>query len=306
MQTNSTTFLIEIEHLVKKFAQEPVIDALSLKIPKGIIFGLLGPNGAGKTTLIRMLCSILKSDSGTIRINSQEGEQAKSSFGYVAQSFGEYEELSVWENLLFYAQMYGVRDKNRLEYLLTRYDLQQYRGKPAGALSGGYKRRLALVCALSHDPLVLFLDEPTAGIDPVTRKLLWDDFYKLSQEGKTLFVTTHYMEEAERCHQLAFLSKGKIVAQGTPHSIKESLKNVQMYKISIPYNPALIEYLQSFQEILLINQFGEELHLLLNKEYPIATIVHAIQKKMQLSLDFTKSTLTLEDVFIALTQEKHS
>lgn len=296
--------LIKVESIVKKFAKSLIIDRLSLDIPEGVIFGLLGPNGAGKTTLIRMMCGILKSDSGTIKINNKPVEQAKNIFGYVSQSFGQYEELTVWENIEFYAKMYGVTESKRLNTLLNRYNLHQYRDTQAGSLSGGYKRRLALVCALAHDPLVLFLDEPTAGIDPVTRKLLWDDFYALSMEGKTLFVTTHYMEEAERCHQLAFLAQGTIVAEGTPTTIKESLNDIRLYSVNLAYTPLTMQCLSNIKGIVLINQFGNELRIMVKPECNIKTIQEILEDKLQLKSKLKKSALDLEDVFIALTQDK--
>lgn len=296
--------LIKVEGIVKKFAKSLVINRLSLDIPEGVVFGLLGPNGAGKTTLIRMLCGILKSDEGTISINDKPVEKAKNIFGYVSQSFGQYEELSVWENIEFYAKMYSVTDSVRLNTLLNRYNLEQYRDTQAGKLSGGYKRRLALVCALAHDPLVLFLDEPTAGIDPVTRKLLWDDFYALSMEGKTLFVTTHYMEEAERCHQLAFLAQGEIVAEGTPTTIKESLVDIRLFTINLAYTPLTQKYLSDIEDIILINQFGDELRIMVKQEYSIEIIQKILEDKLQTKSKLKESALDLEDVFIALTQDK--
>ncbi len=296
--------LIKVESIVKKFAKSIVINRLSLDIPKGVIFGLLGPNGAGKTTLIRMLCGILKSDKGTIYINDKPVEKAKNIFGYVSQSFGQYEELSVWENIEFYAKMYGITDKTRLNTLLNRYNLEQYRNTQAGKLSGGYKRRLALVCALTHDPLVLFLDEPTAGIDPVTRKLLWDDFYALSVEGKTLFVTTHYMEEAERCHQLAFLAQGELVIEGTPTSIKNSLIDTRLFTINLAYTPLTQKYLSEIEGVILINQFGNELRIMVKQECNIETIQKVLEEKLQTQSKLKENALDLEDVFIALTQDR--
>lgn len=296
--------LIKVENVVKKFAKSLVINRLSLDIHKGVIFGLLGPNGAGKTTLIRMMCGILNSNSGTITINNKPVEEAKNIFGYVSQSFGQYEELTVWENIEFYAKMYGVTESKRLNTLLNRYNLHQYRDTQAGSLSGGYKRRLALVCALAHDPLVLFLDEPTAGIDPVTRKLLWDDFYALSMEGKTLFVTTHYMEEAERCHQLAFLAQGTIVAEGTPTTIKESLNDIRLYRVNLAYTPLTMQCLSNIKGIVLINQFGDELRIMITPGCNIETIQEILKDKLQLKSKLKKSALDLEDVFIALTQDK--
>ena len=197
--------VIRAHAVSKAFGTRNAVDSVSLSVTAGEIFGLLGPNAAGKTTLIRMLCGIIPVDGGSVSIDGQHIAHAKSRFGYVAQHFGQYEELSVAENLAFYASMYGVTDRDALAVLLERYGLTGFAEAPAGQLSGGYKRRLALACALAHVPAVVFLDKPTAGIDPVTRKLLWDEFYALSSAGKTLFVTTHYMEEAQRCCRQAAL-----------------------------------------------------------------------------------------------------
>lgn len=294
--------MIQAINLSKTYNKTTVVNQVSLSIEEGTIFGLLGPNAAGKTTLIRMLCGIIEADLGEAMINGLPNKQAKADFGYVSQSFGQYEELTVWENLTFYAQMYGVTNKKRLLYLLERYGLTPFKEKFAGKLSGGYKRRLALTCALAHDPKVLFLDEPTAGIDPVTRKRLWDDFYELSSEGKTLFVTTHYMEEAERCHQLAFISAGSIVAIGTPQSIKERLGDISTYRIKIAYIPQLNQALLDLKGIILVNQFGNELHMVvqpsLSKEHLEQTIASIVGDVVKLK----KSEANLEDVFIALTQ----
>lgn len=296
--------MIKVENVVKKFDKLDVINKVSLDIEKGVIFGLLGPNGAGKTTLIRMLCGILKSDSGTITIDTKPVEKAKNIFGYVSQSFGQYEELSVWENLTFYAQMYGVTDTARLDTLLNRYSLEKYRDTQAGKLSGGYKRRLALICALAHDPLVLFLDEPTAGIDPVTRKLLWDDFYALSLEGKTLFITTHYMEEAERCNQLAFLALGNIVAQGTPSTIISTLGDVHLFTIKLSYSPLISKYLGEVEGIVLINQFGDELRIMTRIQCNVDDITDILKNRFNITSKLEQSSVSIEDAFIALTQDK--
>ena len=250
--------MISAKGLTKRYGSQIAVDSVSLEVARGEIFGLLGPNAAGKTTIIRMLCGIIDFDAGKIRIDGKNVQDAKHNFGYVSQYFGQYEELSVWENICFYAEIYGVTDQPRLLSLLQRYELEPSKHKLAGALSGGYQRRLALVCALAHDPLVLFLDEPTAGIDPTTRKLLWDDFYNLSAQGKTLFATTHYMEEAQRCHQLAFLSAGRMVAQGTPDSIKRALGDTQIFSCDVAFNPDLRDLLISTPGVELVNQFGTE------------------------------------------------
>ncbi len=296
--------MIQAKNLVKRFNGNIAVNDVSLNVDKGNIFGLLGPNAAGKTTIIRMLCGIIKSDEGEVKINDMSADKAKSDFGYVAQHFGQYEELSVWENLKFYASMYGVHDEQHLLSLIERYELLPFKDKRAGLLSGGYQRRLALVCALAHDPKVLFLDEPTAGIDPVTRKLLWDDFYRLSTEGKTLFVTTHYMEEAQRCNQLAFLSAGKIVAEGTPDTIKEALGDVHVYSSQVSYHPDIHKALHDLPGMILVNQFGKELRIVVEP-----TLTQSILKDTMDSLACENCFMeltepNLEDVFIALTQSR--
>lgn len=266
------------------------------------IFGLLGPNAAGKTTIIRMLCGIIEPNEGEVCISGTNIRAARSDFGYVAQYFGQYEELSVWENMKFYASMYRVRDEQRLAFLLNRYDLAPYKNQKAGSLSGGFQRRLALACALAHDPQVLFLDEPTAGIDPVTRKLLWDDFYSLTAEGKTLFVTTHYMEEAQRCHQLAFLSAGRTVARGTPETIKQALGDVRMYTTGIAYLPELRDVLVALDGIVLVNQFGSELRIAARPALGRSELESTINRVTGKPCVLEVSEPNLEDVFIAITQ----
>lgn len=296
--------MINASHLIKRFNSFTAVNDVTLNVDKGQIFGLLGPNAAGKTTVIRMLCGILECDGGEIRLNDKTVNKAKTDFGYVAQHFGQYEELSVRENLQFYARMYEVDDEQWLSSLLDRYALSSFKDQRAGTLSGGYKRRLALACALAHEPEILFLDEPTAGIDPLTRKLLWDDFYRLSTEGKTLFVTTHYMEEAQRCHHLAFLSAGQIVAEGSPESIKHALNNASVYSTSIPYLPELREALVKMEGMILVNQFGHELRLVVSPVIDKSDLETTIQTITGKPPSLHLSEPNLEDVFIALTQEQ--
>jgi ABC-2 type transport system ATP-binding protein len=296
--------VIHASKLTKRFKGRIAVDEVSLNVPAGQIFGLLGPNAAGKTTTLRMLCGIIQSDAGEIRINDAEPTHAKHDFGYVAQHFGQYEELSVWENLKFYAQLYDITDKDFLSDVLDHYELTPFRKQLAGTLSGGYQRRLALACATAHDPKVLFLDEPTAGIDPVTRKLLWDEFYKLSTQGKTLFVTTHYMEEAQRCHQLAFLSSGKIVAEGTPETIKHALGDAAVYSTRLPYNPEIRQMLLAMSGMILVNQFGNELRIVVDPHVDKLALQSTITSITGNSCALDPAEPNLEDVFIALTQDR--
>lgn len=304
--SHKPTVTIEASNLVKHFNDQIAVNGFSVNVTEGQIFGLLGPNAAGKTTIIRILCGIIERDSGQVNILNLDIADAKNYFGYVAQHFGQYEELTVWENLKFYAQMYGIKDKERLEQLLVRYQLKSYKNHMAGSLSGGFQRRLALVCALAHDPKVLFLDEPTAGIDPATRKLLWDDFYNLSMEGKTLFVTTHYMEEAQRCHQLAFIDNGQTIATGTPDDIKKSLGKVTIFKMKLAYQPELHQILSDINDIILVHQFGTELRIITKPVLSLSQLEKYIQNYTKDSVELSKTELNLEDVFIALTQHEEN
>ncbi len=298
--------MIQADKLVKSFKGIRRVDEISIDVKKGEIFGLLGPNAAGKTTIIRMLCGIMEADSGSVCINNTSIDKAKREFGYVAQYFGQYGELSVWENLRFYAEMYGVHDNKHLQSLLERYQLTPFKDIEAASLSGGYKRRLALVCALAHDPQVLFLDEPTAGIDPVTRKLLWDDFYALSAEGKTLFVTTHYMEEAQRCHRLAFIAEGKMIAKGTPKGIKSALGDVNVFTFKQRYSPEITKVIQGLEGVILTNQFGDDLHIVSEKSVGKEELQKHILKVSGEAARLVEIEPDLEDVFIALTQGETS
>jgi len=302
--------MIKLKKLSKKFANTTVVDEISLNIQKGEIFGLLGPNAAGKTTTIRMLCNLLSISSGEATIDGidlhSSSDALKHKIGYVAQYFGLYEELSVMENLRFYTSLYTQVDDAGLLALLEKYKISEYKDAKAGSLSGGYKRRLSLCCALSHNPDVLFLDEPTAGIDPVTRKALWDIFYELSEEGKTLFITTHYMEEAQRCNKIAFLNRGKIVMQGTPNEVENSLSHFHIFKLTQKFKYTLLAHLQKENEVHLVNQFGNELRIMVNKELTLDAVSKIIAPYLDEPPHLELTKTNLEDVFIALTQEDAS
>ncbi|MFW2371652.1 MAG: ATP-binding cassette domain-containing protein [Gammaproteobacteria bacterium] len=293
---------LAIEGIAKRYGDVLAVDDVSIEIEQGQVFGLLGPNAAGKTTVIRMLCGIINRDKGNIFINGKRIADARHNIGYVSQQFGQYEELTVWENLKFYAQMYGVSDQKHLNQLLERYGLTPFKQRKAGALSGGYQRRLGLVCAVAHNPDVLFLDEPTAGIDPVTRKHLWDEFYDLSAQGKTLFITTHYMEEAQRCDRLAFIDHGRIIARGTPVTIKQSLGHVLVYVAQLAFHPEVQRVLQANPKVLLVNQFGAQIRIVVQDQTSRSELEQAITEITQAPVSLTPGEPNLEDVFIALTQ----
>jgi len=296
---------IETHKLTRRFGGLVAVDQLDLSINSGEIFGLLGPNAAGKSTTIRLLAGILRPSSGKANILGlnlfTQTELIKQRIGYVSQQFALYPDLTVYENIIFYGGLYGVNNKPRFHELLKIYDLTQFKNKNAGLLSGGYKRRLAMVCATTHDPELIFLDEPTAGIDPVTRKELWDLFYSLSTNGKTLFVTTHYMEEAERCNRLAFLNHGKLVAQGSPAEIRASLTNRQVYSGEILYDPKLTSALMKVAGVQLVNQLGNELRVIAEISVTVDELQKIIGEYQSKPFQVVPVTPSIEDAFMSLT-----
>jgi ABC-2 type transport system ATP-binding protein len=208
--------------LTKRFGALVAVQALDLSIHRGEVFGLLGPNGSGKTTTIRMLCGLMEPTAGTATVVGfdvrRDPEQIRRRIGYMSQKFGLYDDLTVRENIRFYASIYGLHGAERSEReaeLVDELDLEARVKQLAGTLSGGWKQRLALACAIAHGPAMLFLDEPTAGVDPASRRLFWQKIHGLAAQGTTILVTTHYMDEAEQCHRLAFMSRGHLIAVGT-------------------------------------------------------------------------------------------
>ena len=226
-----TELVIVLDRLAKSFGKTVAVDGVSMSVPAGEIFGFLGANGAGKTTTIRMLCGLVRSSTGTGMIGGRDiwkdRYEIRSRFGYVAQKFSLYPDLTVFENLRFFGSAYQVSGSQlaeRIETLLDQLDLRAKRNEYAGSLSGGLRQLLALACAQVHQPSLLFLDEPTSGLDPVHRQQIWDLLYELSSHGTTIFVTTHYMDEAERCTEVGFLHRGRLLAKESPLKLKQRVK----------------------------------------------------------------------------------
>src|SRR5689334_14341729 len=223
---------VAIDNLVKRFGDFVAVDHVSLQVKKGEIFGFLGPNGAGKSTTIRMLCGLLTPTSGKGSVNgldvATQPEEIRKNIGYMSQKFSLYDDLTVEENIDFFAGIYGLapaRESERKQDVLNMAGLGEHRGNMTRLLSGGWKQRLALGCAVLHDPPILFLDEPTSGVDPIARRSFWELIYQLSATGHTIFVSTHYMDEAEYCHRVALMYRGKVVALGPPAELKRTLSS---------------------------------------------------------------------------------
>ena len=232
-------YIIETQNLTKTYGKLIAVNKLNLKIKRGDIFGFLGPNGAGKSTTIRMLCGILQPNEGTAKINGfdiiNKSEKIKESIGYVTQRFGLYDDLTVQENLSFYASLYNLSEdtiNNNIKNILTLLKLTNRANSIVKELSGGLKQRLSIGCAMVHNPEIIFLDEPTAGVDPISRKEMWEVFNHLSQQGITIFITTHYMEEAERCNNIGFIFNGILMAADTPANFKKSGKTLEAEYVS--------------------------------------------------------------------------
>lgn len=233
-------FAVEVEGLVKQFGDFVAVDHVNLSVAKGEIFGFLGPNGAGKSTTIRILCGLLAPSAGKARVNgfdvATEPESVKQSIGYMSQKFSLYDDLTVGENLDFFCGIYGVPKDKREERKRFALDMAGLHGKTGSMtrlLAGGWKQRLALSTAILHDPPVLFLDEPTSGVDPIARRTFWDLIDQLSSAGRTIFVTTHYMDEAEYCHRVALLYKGKAIAMDSPRVLKQQMGVRSMEEVFI-------------------------------------------------------------------------
>jgi len=239
--------MIELHQLEKSFGDFHAVRPLSLSVPAGEIFGFLGANGAGKTTTIRMLCGLTRPSGGSATIDGQDvwanRLHVRTRLGYVAQKFSLYPDLTVVENLRFFAgacRVPGRKIPDRIEKLLRQTDLVGKRDAMAGSLSGGMKQLLAVACSLIHEPAVLFLDEPTAGLDPVHRQQMWNLLYDLSHEGTTIFVTTHYMDEAERCTSVGFIHQGRLLGRGTPIQLKETFRGKLLEMQVEPVMPGLV------------------------------------------------------------------
>lgn len=310
MTDNSSTterYAIRAHSLRKTFGGLPAVDGLDLSIREGEIFGLVGPDGAGKTTTMRMLCGILDPDDGEMEVAGydvrKQPEQVKRRIGYMSQRFSLYGDLTVAENLYFSARIYGVpRDERqrRERELLGFSRLEPFRDRLAQHLSGGMKQKLALACTLMHTPSVLFLDEPTTGVDPVSRRDFWRILYELVQDGVTLFVSTPYMDEAERCNRVALIDRGRVILCNTPDGLKRRMRGELLEVIAEPLREAN-DIIAGLPGVLGVQVFGERLHLWVEDAAAGEEAVRAALTGQQISvISIRRAEPGLEDVFISV------
>ena len=303
---------IYAEHLVRRFGQVVAVDDVSFQVRKGEIFGFLGPNGSGKTTVIKMLTGLLPLSGGDAYVLGvdvrKDPEAVRERIGYMSQRFSLYDDLTVTENLLFYGRIYGLapdRLKRRMDEIIQLNSLGPYLDRLASQLSGGWKQRLALGCAMLHEPKLLFLDEPTAGIDPVARRQLWDLLFELSGHGITFFVTTHYMDEAERCSHVAYIYFGKIIADGTPNSLRE-LPDLQPHgtlrvEITTPEVTRALRFARHLPGIRSATIFGQSIHALIDDHFNLDDLRNQLLKNGIAVAEIRPLAPSLEDVFVELT-----
>jgi len=304
--------MIECERLTKRFGHFTAVDHVSFKVGKGSIFGFLGPNGSGKSTVIRLLCGLLQPSDGQARIAGldvvRELDQIKTLIGYMSQKFSLYDELTAHENLNFYARLYGLRGaalKQRYDQLVGLTHLEPYLSRRAGLLSGGWRQRLAMACSLMHHPSVLFLDEPTAGIDPVARRELWDLLFEFSSNGMTLFVTTHYMDEAERCSHVGYIYMSKLVVCGEPDELKQlplvNPAGTRRIDVNCDHVTVGLQAVRRLPGVRTATVFGQSMHLLVDKDISEDLIRAELAKAGIPHADIRPIAPSLEDVFVTLT-----
>jgi ABC-2 type transport system ATP-binding protein len=296
---------VEVKNLTKRFGDFIAVNGVSFSVKRGEIFGFLGPNGAGKSTTIRMLCGILLPSEGSGSVSGydiiEENELIKSTIGYMSQRFSLYDDLTVMENLEFFGSIYGLEGrelKRRISVAIDLAEIGERRDSPVKSLPGGIKQRLALGGAILHDPPVLFLDEPTSGVDPAMRRNFWDIIYRFSEEGKTIFVTTHYMDEAEHCDRIALIIAGEIIALDSPERLRGSLP-YEVYSLKVENFIRVFEYISSLDFIEEAAIFGSDIHVLCKRGFPLKKELRNILRQSGISgYRIEKIQPTLEDVFV--------
>ncbi len=306
MKGNNTA--VKVKELEKKFGNFTAVNRIDFEVNQGEIFGFLGPNGAGKSTTIRMLCGILSPTSGSGQVAGfdivKEQESIKQNIGYMSQKFSLYEDLTVEENINFYSGIYRIPEKKKLErkeWVIKMAGLSDFRVSRTGILSGGWKQRLALGCAIIHEPRIVFLDEPTSGVDPISRQNFWSLIKDMAKNGVTVFVTTHYMDEAENCNRLALIYEGDIIAMGTPTQLKTESMKEDVLEIILPSAQDWIEKLMKINGIKEIALFGTAIHAVVDDARQMEVLINDFFKKENVAnYAVNKIQPSLEDVFVSL------
>ena len=302
---------VEVHQLTRNFGDFTAVDHVSFEIPKGEIFGLLGPNGAGKTTTIRMLCGLLKPTEGKASVLgfdvADQSEQVKRHIGYMSQKFSLYNDLTVYENLWFYANLYGIQNeqiKKRIDELIKMAGLGGHEKQLALNLSGAWRQRLALACAIVHEPPMLFLDEPTAGVDPVSRREFWEMIYTMAGQGVSVLATTHYMDEAEFCNVIGMMYRSRLIALNDPDTLKNNMTGY-LFEVdcTAPGRAELI--LKSLAEVEDVAAHGVLLHVLLSNENDKELILKVLTENQIQVTRIEKVLPSLEDVFVSLVDQEN-
>jgi ABC-2 type transport system ATP-binding protein len=295
---------VVVENLTRRFGAFTAVDHVSFSIEEGEIVGLLGPNGSGKTTTIRMLLGLLAPSEGGATVLGfdafRQSEQVRARTGYMSQKFALYDDLTVWENLAFYGGAYGIRERKAIEATLELVGLQAQRGALTGALSTGWRQRLALAIAIIHQPKLLFLDEPTSGVDPSARRVFWDLIYRLAEDGVTIFVTTHYLDEAEYCKRIGILRDGRLLAMDTPANLKTQVVSEIVWEVSVaPLEQGLTVFART-EGVVRAGLSGDRLRLLVRPGLGRRALQATARQAGLRLIQITPGEVSLEDVFLSL------
>jgi len=306
--------VIAVSGLTKMFGRFTAVDGLTFSVRKGEVFGFLGPNGAGKSTTIRMLCGLLSSSAGRANVGGfdidREPERVRQSIGYMSQRFSLYKDLTVKENIAFFGGVYGLEGaklRDRAEAIVAMAGLKGLEKQMTGTLSGALQQRLALGCAILHEPPILFLDEPTSGVDPISRRLFWDLIQRMAARGVTVLITTHFMDEAEFCGRVGIISAGRLVALDTPAALKREAVDEDLFELMLPSLRNARKQVLQTQGVLAASYFGERLHVFCRRGAYAADALESSLRASGVDVRSVRTApITLEDVFLRLVQRGQS
>lgn len=312
MSSKNNEIAVAVKGLGKRFGDFIAVDNVSFEVTTGEIFGFLGPNGAGKSTTIRMLCGILTPSSGTGIVAGYdvltEAEKIKSHIGYMSQKFSLYEDLTVEENINFYSGIYRIapeKKEARKEWVLEMAGLKEHRHSRTGILSGGWKQRLALGCAILHEPPIIFLDEPTSGVDPISRRKFWDLIYELTETGVTVFVTTHYMDEAEYCDRIGLIYRGELIAIGTPEALKTEQMQEDILEVMCARPQDAMGELEQVDGVGSVALFGRGLHVVVEDGEAMVPKLREFLSKQGYQVERVEKIVpSMEDLFVSLIETR--